>query len=106
MESQALVKPQGRIESFDVQGDGFAESSGFPQQIRENRAADSGAAEFGQQGNIHQPDLRGSVVEIDAADGRVVAQDNLKRRIAIMLPVVRGLKLKLLAEERVLLRCV
>src|SRR6266852_924428 len=106
MESQTLIEPQRGVESLDVQSDGFSEVSGFPQQVFENRAADARAAAFGHESNIHQPDLRWSIVEINSADGSVIAQDDLKQRIAVMFPVVRGLKLKLRPQERFLLRCI
>src|SRR5438552_51124 len=103
-ESEAFVKPEGRVEYFNVNC--YATRCAFPlgENLLEQLRSDAPRAKFRQQGNIHDADFVLARMDVKAP-GRLACNENdLKLRPWIILFVTMPLGFELMPKKLLLLR--
>src|SRR5881396_3536564 len=103
-ESEAFVKPEGRVEYFNV--DCYATRCAFAldENLLEQLRSDASSAKFGQQSNIHDADFVFARVNVQAP-GRLVCNENdLELSPWIILFITLALGFELMPKKLLLLR--
>ena len=102
--SKTFVEPSGGISDRYMQRDGRGKSIGVFDDALEKRAADPSPAYIRQERDIDHADVFRRVIDVQAPDGPPIEDDDLKRRLRIVMVVLRALHIELHAQERVDLR--
>ena len=98
-----LVEPAGRIVGLDVNGESPAARGGLGEEVVEESAADPGAAELGEESDVHEADLALAAVDVEPAGGLAVGEHDVERRAGVALAVPGVLRRELPFEELPLL---
>ena len=101
VEAEAGVEAEGGVELFDVDCQGFGGGGGFGLEGAEEGGAEAAVAVWGEEGDVHDADLGGAAVEVEAADRFVVEEDEVEDGAGVVRAVVGVLGGELLGEEGV-----
>jgi hypothetical protein len=99
VEAEAGVEAEGGIELFDVNGEGFGGGDGFGLEIAEERGRVTAVTVRGKEGDIHDADFGAAAMDVEAADGIVVREDEVEDGAGVVGAIVGVLSGELLGDE-------